>query len=94
MKIQSCSLSADALKGAIVSNNKGDEIGRIVDIEFDLDRHEVNVMLWQEDTGLSGIPWNSMWDFRISLQSTSWVDNADRIAGKVAEAVEYIVENK
>ena len=92
MKVQSCSLNVDALKGAVVSNNKGDELGRIIDIEFDLDNHEVNVMIWQEHNGITGIPWNSMFDFIISLQSQKWTFNQDIIVRRLADEVENIVE--
>ena len=92
MQVQSCSLNVDALKGAVVSNNKGDELGRIIDIEFDLDNHEVNVMIWQEHNGITGIPWNSMFDFIISFQSQKWTFNNDSIVHKVSDAVENILE--
>ena len=94
MKIQSCSVSADALKGAIVSDNDGTEMGIIVDISFDLNRHEVIVWIRQENNGTSGISWDSMKEWRISFQPVSLVDNVDIIVGKVSEAVEYIINNK
>tara|TARA_B100000925_G_scaffold286385_1_gene263995 strand:- start:185 stop:469 length:285 start_codon:yes stop_codon:yes gene_type:complete len=93
MKVQSCSLTVDALKGAIVSYADGTEIGHIVDVSFNLDHHAVVVMIRQEDNGISGIPWQVMKDYRISLQPESWTDNVDLIAGKVSEAVEHVVEN-
>ena len=94
MKVQSCSLSVDALKGAIVSYADGTEMGVIVDVSFCLDQHAVVVMIWQENNGISGIPWDAMKDWSISLQSQSWTSDVDTIVGKVSEAVEYIVENK
>ena len=67
MKIQSCSLTADSLKGAIVSYADGTEMGVIVDISFNLDHHAVVVMIRQKDNGISGIPWEAMKNWRISL---------------------------
>ena len=72
MKVQSCSLTVDALKGAVISNNKYEEIGRIVDVQFDLDDHEVTVLIWSKLNGVTGIPWNSMWDFIIDIQPQVW----------------------
>jgi len=92
MKVQSCSLNVDALKGAVVSNNKGEELGRIIDIEFDLNNHEVNVMIWQERNGITGIPWNSMFDFKISLQSEKWTFNQDAIVRRLSDNVDNIIE--
>jgi len=94
MKVQSCSVSADALKGAIVSDNEGTEMGVIIDISFNLDRHDVTVWIQQENNGITGISWDSIKDWRVSFQPISLVDNVDKIVGKVSEAVEYIVENK
>lgn len=94
MKVQSCSLSVDALKGAIVSYADGTEIGTVVDVSFCLDQHAVVVMIRQNDHSISGIPWQVMEDYKISLQPESWTDNVDKIVDKVSEAVEYIVENK
>ena len=94
MKVQSCSLSVDALKGAIVSYADGTEMGVIVDVSFNLDMHAVVVMIRQKDIGISGIPWEAMKNWRISLQPESWVDNVTPIVDKVSEAVEYIVANK
>ena len=94
MKVQSCSLTVDALKGAIVSYADGTEIGPIVDVSFCLDHHAVVVMIRQTDNSIAGIPWQVMEDCRISLQPESWTDNVDAIVDKVSEAVEYIVENK
>ena len=94
MKVQSCSLTVDALKGAFVSDADGTEMGVIVDVSFNLDRHDVVVMIRQKDNGISGIPWEAMKDWIISLQPESWTDNVDTIVDKVSEAVEYIVENK
>ena len=94
MKIQSCSVSAETLKGAVLSDNDGTEMGVIVDISFDLNRHEVIVWIRQESNGISGISWDSMKDWRISFQPISLADNVDSIVRKVSEAVEYIVENQ
>ena len=94
MKVQSCSLTVDALKGAIVSHADGTEIGPIVDVSFCLDQHAVVVMIRQNDHSISGIPWEVMKDYRISLQPESWTDNVDAIVDKVSQAVEYIVEIK
>ena len=93
MKVESCSLTVDALKGAIVSYADGTEIGTVVDVFFSLDQHAVVVMIRQEDNGISGIPWEVMKNYRISLQPESWTNNVDTIAEKVSEAVEHIVEN-
>lgn len=93
MKVQSCSLTVDALKGAIVSYADGTETGVIVDVSFNLYSHAVVVMIRQENNSISGIPWEAMKDWRISLQPESWTDNVDAIVDKVSEAVEYIVEN-
>ena len=94
MKVQSCSLNVDALKGAIVSYADGTEMGVIVDVSFNLDMHAVVVMIRQKDVGISGIPWEAMKNWRISLQPESWVDNVTPIVDKVSEAVEYIIDNK
>jgi predicted GTPase len=94
MKIQSCSVSAETLKGAVLSDNEGTEMGIISDISFNLNRHEVIVWIQQKDNGISGISWDSMKEWRISFQLASLTDNIDTIVGKVSEAVEYIVENK
>ena len=94
MKVQSCSLSVDALKGAIVSDNNGTEMGTIVDVSFNLNRHEVTVWIRQQNNGTSGISWESMKEWSISFQPLSLTDNVDIIVDKVSEAVEYIVENK
>jgi len=93
MKVQSCSLTVDALKGAIVSYADGTEIGHVVDVSFNLDHHAVVVMIRHQETGISGIPWQVMKDYRISLQPESWTDNVDIIVDKVSEAVEHVVEN-
>ena len=98
MKVQSCSLSVNALKGAIVSYADGTEMGVIVDISFNLDMHAVVVMIRQKDNGISGIPWEAMKDWRISLQPESWTDNVDRIAsrlvGDVVTDIEIMLENR
>ena len=93
MKVQSCSLTVDALKGAIVSYADGTEIGHVVDVSFNLDMHAVVVMIRQKDNGITGIPWEAMKNWRISLQPESWKDNVDVIVDKVSEAVEHVVEN-
>lgn len=94
MKVQSCSVSADALKGAVLSDNEGCEMGVIIDIEFDLNRHDVIVMIWQDNNGISGLSWDAIKDWSISLQAQTWTFNNDAIHHKVSETVEYIVENK
>jgi sporulation protein YlmC with PRC-barrel domain len=92
MKIQSCSVSAETLKGAVLSDNDGTEMGIIVDISFNLNRHEVTVWIRQANNGTTGISWDSMKEWRISFQPASLTDNVDTIVGKISEAVEYIVE--
>ena len=94
MKVQSCKVSAETLKGAVVSDNDGHEIGTIIDIEFDLDRHDVVVMIWQENNGISGLSWDSIKDWQISLQSRKWTFNDDRIVRRVSDAVDHIVDEK
>ena len=93
MKVQSCSVSAETLKGAVLSDSDGDEIGVIIDIQFNLNRHDVVVMIWQENNGISGLSWESIKDWQISLQSPTWTFNHDSIVHKVSDAVENIVED-
>jgi hypothetical protein len=94
MKIQSCSLTADSLKGAIVSYADGTEMGAIVDISFNLDHHAVVVMIRQKDCGISGIPWEAMKNWRISLQSEIWTNNIDSYVDEMSDAVEDILERQ
>jgi len=92
MKVQSCSVSAETLKGAVLSDNEGREIGVIIDIQFNLNRHSVSVMIWQDNNGISGLSWDSIKDWNISLQVPTWTFNNDAIVHKVSDAVENIVE--
>ena len=94
MKIQSCSLTADSLKGAIVSYADGTEMGVIVDISFNLDHHAVVVMIRQKDNGISGIPWEAMKNWRISLQPETWTNNIDAYVDEMSDAVEDILERQ
>ena len=94
MKVQSCSLTADALKGAIVSYADGTEMGTIVDVSFNLDMHAVVVMIRQENNGISGIPWEVMKDWSISLQPESWTNNVDNISSRLVNDVEIMLENR
>ena len=94
MKIQSCSLTADSLKGAIVSYADGTEMGAIVDISFNLDSHVVVVMIRQKDCGITGIPWEAMKNWRISLQSEIWTNNIYTYVDEMSDAVEDILERR
>ena len=94
MKVQSCSLTADSLKGAIVSYADGTEMGAIVDISFNLDSHVVVVMIRQKDCGISGIPWEAMKNWNISLQSEIWTNNIDSYVDEMSDAVEDILERQ
>tara|TARA_B100000405_G_scaffold181062_1_gene126619 strand:+ start:137 stop:424 length:288 start_codon:yes stop_codon:yes gene_type:complete len=94
MKVQSCSLTADALKGAIVSYADGTEMGVIVDISFNLDCHAVVVMIRQKHKGISGIPWEAMKNWKISLQPETWTNNIDTYVDKMSDIVEDILERQ
>ena len=94
MKVQSCSLTADALKGAIVSYADGTEMGVIVDISFNLDCHAVVVMIRQKQKGISGIPWEAMKNWKISLQPETWTNNIDTYVDKMSDIVEDILERQ
>ena len=94
MKIQSCSLTADSLKGAIVSYADGTEMGVIVDISFNLDHHAVVVMIRQKDCSITGIPWEAMKNWRISLQPETWTNNVDAYVDEMSDAVEDILERQ
>ena len=93
MKVQSCSLNCDALKGAVLSNSQGAEMGVILDITFDLQRHEVFVLIRQKGNGISGISWDSMRDWNISLQSETWTNNIDNTCDEISDVVESIFEH-
>ena len=93
MKVQSCSLTADSLKGAIVSYADGTEMGVIVDISFNLDRHAVVVMIRQKHKGISGIPWEAMKNWKISLQPETWT-NIHAYVDEISDAVDDILERQ
>ena len=93
MKVHSCSLTADSLKGAIVSYADSTEMGVIVDISFNLESHAVVVMIRQKHKGISFIPWQAMKDWKISLQPETWT-NIYSFVDEISDAVDDILERQ